>query len=529
MCSGNGQHKGGCTCGRTLGRTPSDAPDGRGTAVASPAAPAIAVFGMGCFWDAERRFAKVPGVRATRVGYQGGLQVAPTYAAVKKGGTGHAEVVQVTYDPSHVSYEALLDLFWRGHDPTQGFRQGADVGSQYRSAIYATTQEQLALAQRSRETAVYRRLVPGGRTITTEIAIARPFWPAEEEHQRYFERNPDATCAAGKASQVRALSQRPLPPGGRSVPFWPPPESTTGWTPGLKKDPTAHASNIPTFPGPVPLKGTPKLPATDLNSWALAAYLKGKLGPGANLECEGLKAQYMAFQQQLFELWRDTVLGPSCRKAVSVGLSGVAQSIGGYCLTQGEPFPCAPNDDPCTVGWLAGQLGCAPDDGLCQAEALVAMASLGPASANASCVRGWAGAFGKSLSKSLPTCQEYFGAVAKWHEFAEGQGALAATNQVISTLALLPNGNPLAAPGTPNHVYFKMRTALAAAIVLNCAWATDIGFYEAGGNFPIPQLEFHLACSPAVQLLFPTGECLCPWAMGQLQIPATLLSAVGCK
>ena len=204
MCSGNGQHKGGCTCGRTLGRTASAAPDGRGTAVAAPAAPAIAVFGMGCFWDAERRFAKVPGVLATRVGYQGGLQAAPTYAAVKKGGTGHAEVVQVAYDPRQVSYQALLDLFWQGHDPTQGFRQGTDLGSQYRSAIYATTQELLALAQRSRETAVHRRLVPGGRTITTEIAIARPFWPAEEEHQKYFEKNPGVSCGSTPRSSVRA-------------------------------------------------------------------------------------------------------------------------------------------------------------------------------------------------------------------------------------------------------------------------------------------------------------------------------------
>jgi len=150
----------------------------------------IATFGAGCFWGIEAAFQQVPGVVETAVGYSGGHMANPTYKDVCTDQTGHAEVVQVSFDPSKVSYEQLLDTFWQIHDPTQLNRQGPDVGDQYRSAIFThgSDQERAAIASRDREQAKYRR------PIVTQILPAARFWPAEEYHQRYFEKNGGAAC-----------------------------------------------------------------------------------------------------------------------------------------------------------------------------------------------------------------------------------------------------------------------------------------------------------------------------------------------
>jgi peptide-methionine (S)-S-oxide reductase len=157
----------------------------------------VAYFGMGCFWGAERYFWKAPGVWTTSVGYAGGHTPNPTYQETCTGRTGHTEAVQVVYDPAKTSFEALLKLFWENHDPTQGMRQGNDVGSQYRSAIYTTTEPQLAAAQHSRE--VYgEALARAGRgTITTEILPAGPYYFAEDYHQQYLDKNPAGYCNHG--------------------------------------------------------------------------------------------------------------------------------------------------------------------------------------------------------------------------------------------------------------------------------------------------------------------------------------------
>jgi peptide-methionine (S)-S-oxide reductase len=160
-----------------------------------PDGHAVADFGMGCFWGAERAVWETPGVYATAVGYQGGGTPNPTYGEVCTGRTGHAEVVRVIFDPDRIRYEQLLKTFWEAHDPTQGMRQGNDVGTQYRSAIYAHGAEQRGLAEASR--AAYQRALEGaGRsgTITTEIAEAPEFFYAEEYHQQYLAKNPGGYC-----------------------------------------------------------------------------------------------------------------------------------------------------------------------------------------------------------------------------------------------------------------------------------------------------------------------------------------------
>jgi peptide-methionine (S)-S-oxide reductase len=157
----------------------------------------IATFGMGCFWGAERKMWQAPGVHATAAGYAGGSAEDPTYREVCGGKTGHAEVVQVVFDPKVTSYDALLKLFWESHDPTQGNRQGNDVGTQYRSAIYVHDDAQRRAAEASRE--MYQRaLAERGRgKITTEIANAGPFYYAEDYHQQYLEKNPGGYCGIG--------------------------------------------------------------------------------------------------------------------------------------------------------------------------------------------------------------------------------------------------------------------------------------------------------------------------------------------
>jgi len=158
-----------------------------------------AVFGMGCFWGEERRFWQVPGVWTTAVGYAGGQTPNPTYEEVCSGLTGHAEVVLVVYDPAKVRYEELLKVFWEGHDPTQGMRQGNDVGTQYRSAIYTYSDAQRAAAEMSKE-AYQRRLTAAGHgRITTEIRPAPEFYYAEDYHQQYLSesKNPNGYCGLG--------------------------------------------------------------------------------------------------------------------------------------------------------------------------------------------------------------------------------------------------------------------------------------------------------------------------------------------
>ncbi len=162
-----------------------------------PAGAEVAVLGMGCFWGAERMFWKVPGVISTAAGYAGGITANPTYEEVCSGLTGHTEVVQVVYDPSVVSYEALLKVFWENHDPTQGMRQGNDVGTQYRSAIYTTTDAQLAAARAAREAFGPVAAAAGYGKITTEIAPLDAFYYAEGYHQQYLEKNPGGYCNIG--------------------------------------------------------------------------------------------------------------------------------------------------------------------------------------------------------------------------------------------------------------------------------------------------------------------------------------------
>ncbi|MFZ5789327.1 MAG: peptide-methionine (S)-S-oxide reductase MsrA [Pseudomonadota bacterium] len=162
-----------------------------------PAGLERALFGLGCFWGAERKFWQAPGVWVTAVGYAGGLTPNPTYKEVCSGLTGHTEAVLVVFDPRHTSYEALLKLFWESHDPTQGMRQGNDVGTQYRSAIYTYSGEQRRLAEASRQ-AFQRVLTQAGYgAITTEIAEAGPFYYAEDYHQQYLAKNPGGYCGLG--------------------------------------------------------------------------------------------------------------------------------------------------------------------------------------------------------------------------------------------------------------------------------------------------------------------------------------------
>ena len=156
-----------------------------------------ALFGLGCFWGAERVFWQAPGVWVTAVGYAGGSTPHPTYEEECSGLTGHTEAVLVVYDPKLTSYEALLKLFWETHDPTQGMRQGNDVGTQYRSAIYTFAPEQRAAAEASRETYQGRLDAAGLGQITTEIREAPPFYFAEGYHQQYLAKNPNGYCGLG--------------------------------------------------------------------------------------------------------------------------------------------------------------------------------------------------------------------------------------------------------------------------------------------------------------------------------------------
>ena len=157
----------------------------------------MAMFGMGCFWGAERCFWQLPGVFSTAVGYAGGYTPNPTYQEVCCGMTGHNEVVRVVYDPAQCRYEQLLRVFWEAHDPTQGMRQGNDVGTQYRSGIYTYTDEQRALACAAMET--YQRSLheAGLGAVTTEIIAAPEFYYAEAYHQQYLAKNPDGYCGLG--------------------------------------------------------------------------------------------------------------------------------------------------------------------------------------------------------------------------------------------------------------------------------------------------------------------------------------------
>lgn len=162
-----------------------------------PAGHDLAVFGMGCFWGAERKFWDIPGVLTTAVGYAGGHTANPTYREICSGLTGHAEVVRVVFDPKTIPYGQLLKVFWENHDPTQGMRQGNDVGTQYRSAIYTSNDDQHRLAEATRE--AYQRLIreAGHGDITTEIAPAPEFYYAEDYHQQYLAKNPGGYCGLG--------------------------------------------------------------------------------------------------------------------------------------------------------------------------------------------------------------------------------------------------------------------------------------------------------------------------------------------
>ncbi|WP_328901955.1 peptide-methionine (S)-S-oxide reductase MsrA [Streptomyces sp. NBC_00441] len=164
-----------------------------------PEGLAVADFGLGCFWGAERKFWQTDGVWTTLVGYQGGSTENPAYEEVCSGLTGHTEAVRVVYDPKTVTYAELLKLFWESHDPTQGFRQGNDVGTQYRSAVHTHTPDQAAAAEASRQ--AYQKVLTasGHGEITTEIlpADGRPFYPAEAAHQQYLDKNPAGYCGIG--------------------------------------------------------------------------------------------------------------------------------------------------------------------------------------------------------------------------------------------------------------------------------------------------------------------------------------------
>jgi peptide-methionine (S)-S-oxide reductase len=162
-----------------------------------PAGLKQALFGMGCFWGAERLFWEQRGVYSTAVGYAGGTTADPDYRQVCSGRTGHAEVVLVVYDPAAISYPALLRLFWESHDPTQGMRQGNDIGTQYRSVIFCSDAAQRAAAEASRSAYGEALRAAGRGRITTEIGDVPPFYYAEDYHQQYLAKNPDGYCGIG--------------------------------------------------------------------------------------------------------------------------------------------------------------------------------------------------------------------------------------------------------------------------------------------------------------------------------------------
>jgi peptide-methionine (S)-S-oxide reductase len=170
-----------------------------GTPIQPPFPPGLeqAVFGLGCFWGAERKFWQIPGVYSTAVGYAGGFTTHPTYEEVCSGRTAHVEVVLVVFDPAKVSYDDLLKTFWENHDPTQGMRQGNDVGTQYRSAIYASSAAQREAAERSRAAFARNLMAAGFPPITTDIGDWPPFYYAEDYHQQYLAKNPNGYCGIG--------------------------------------------------------------------------------------------------------------------------------------------------------------------------------------------------------------------------------------------------------------------------------------------------------------------------------------------
>ncbi len=191
---------------------PEDAPPGRPEAMASPPPHfvsgrtlvppypdgfEVAEFALGCFWGEERKFWQTPGVWVTAVGYQGGFTPNPTYKEACTGRTGHAEAVRVVFDPANVSYEELLRVFWEAHDPTQGMRQGNDVGTQYRSVIFARSDAQRRAAEASRDAYQARLTEAGFGAITTEIVDAPDFYFAEDYHQEYLAKNPAGYCGVG--------------------------------------------------------------------------------------------------------------------------------------------------------------------------------------------------------------------------------------------------------------------------------------------------------------------------------------------
>jgi peptide-methionine (S)-S-oxide reductase len=162
-----------------------------------PAGTSIATVGMGCFWGAERKFWETPGVYSTMVGYAAGVTPNPTYREVCSGQTGHSEVVQIVFDPGKLSFEQLLRIFWENHDPTQGMRQGNDVGTQYRSGIYVHDDAQREAATASRDAYQKSLGAAGFGAITTELLPAGPFYYAEDYHQQYLAKNPDGYCGIG--------------------------------------------------------------------------------------------------------------------------------------------------------------------------------------------------------------------------------------------------------------------------------------------------------------------------------------------
>ena len=162
-----------------------------------PAGLEVAYFAIGCFWGGEEIFWQVPGVYSTAVGYMGGTTPNPTYEETCTGGTGHTEAVQVVYDPALVSYEHLLKVFWESHDPTQGYRQGNDIGTQYRSAAYWTTPDQQAALERSLKTYADVLAAKGYDPITTEVGPAGTFYYAEDYHQQYLHKVPHGYCGSG--------------------------------------------------------------------------------------------------------------------------------------------------------------------------------------------------------------------------------------------------------------------------------------------------------------------------------------------
>ncbi|MFW5661664.1 MAG: peptide-methionine (S)-S-oxide reductase MsrA [Oceanicaulis sp.] len=162
-----------------------------------PAGAEVAVFGMGCFWGVERVFWNLPGVLNTAAGYAGGITPNPTYEEVCSGRTGHTEAVRVVFDPKVISFDQLLKTFWENHDPTQGMRQGNDIGTQYRSAIYWTTEDQKTAAEKSAAAYAEALAAAGKGAPTTEIREAGPFYFAEDYHQQYLAKNPQGYCGIG--------------------------------------------------------------------------------------------------------------------------------------------------------------------------------------------------------------------------------------------------------------------------------------------------------------------------------------------